>query len=346
MFRGNKIKDAAVYSLSKETIKPLAVKDFTYDGAEIMHIFKQQKDTQVIVKLKHKGKNRFVIFDLTKEGTAFKDITSLFIDPDKTENVFWQPENRRYLFVRRGDIIDKIDLDAEAVTPEWVDGILGFGMGENEVFVLKKNLLITKKVSDEEKPEAYPVPLQFQAAFDARQHYKIEKLEKDIFLFIGDQGDFIVSRPPYQMIDEDIHGFEIEKKHKQVLLWTKHQIGIMQFEEDSSKDSPFEPGPAIHWLFTKASRIEKAFFAHDGSHVLFQDKDRVYLARSELYAGEKANEFFRVWEGTHFYYAEQKGSFYFLDRRNSYLISWKLIPDEVLLQFMRTSEQEKEGKAV
>lgn len=339
LLQGKKVKDLSVLNIDKKDIDPVVQGETLCADAEIKDIYEQQNDTRIILRVKCDGETKVLAIDLKDDTKRYEDITFLFKQPEKIKKIIWYPNSRRYLFSWRNDAIDKVDLEKKTMISGWIDQVHGFGLTQDVVLAVNKDRMIEKKWSDDKITEDYPMPLDFQSQFDSKKMYRVEKLTKNKYLFTTEDGDFLLNQMPYRFLNEAVKGYEIDRHHRNILLWTENKIGTLKYRDNREYENIFEKGPFINWLYTRASHLKIAFLAHDGSQVLFQDKKRVYLTRVESYPNERPMEFFQVLKNTLFYYSEEKGSFYFLDRKNGSVITWKLIRDENMLELLASEKK-------
>ncbi|MCK5505325.1 MAG: hypothetical protein KAJ10_09190, partial [Thermodesulfovibrionia bacterium] len=90
----------------------------------------------------------------------------------------------------------------------------------------------------------------------------------------------------------------------------------------------------------------QAFWAYEGSHVLFRDAKDVYLIEIETYGEFKLDHIFEVKDKSSIFYSDDTGEMYFLDSGTGELLATRIVPGEgaIPLILPETKKKKKRNK--
>jgi len=93
--------------------------------------------------------------------------------------------------------------------------------------------------------------------------------------------------------------------------------------------------------FTRGNRIEQAFWAYEGSHIVFHDADHVLLLEVETYGKPHLYDLLQVKRKSFVMYSDEAGTLYFLDAATGALASLEVLPkrEVILLPFPERREE-------
>ena len=152
--------------------------------------------------------------------------------------------------------------------------------------------------------------------------YQIRALSDDALLFLGEQGELLTPRPPYLLVSEGVRDLVEDPRLERVLLWRADQLGVLDLAV--WRASPERAAP--RWIFQDGHSIEQAFWAHEGSHVVFRDGDQVRLLALDGSPEAAAQDVVQVRKNSAVLYVEDAGRLYYLDRTTAHLRALELIP--------------------
>ena len=104
-----------------------------------------------------------------------------------------------------------------------------------------------------------------------------------------------------------------------------------------------EAGLAVRWIWTQGKNIEQAFWAYEGSHVVFLDEDQLWWLSLETYGAPHLQALRPIKKHTSIAYAESSGTVWYLDPVHGHLMVLELLPDRALLPLPRLDLDESSG---
>lgn len=207
----------------------------------------------------------------------------------KVDGFGWDSSTGSNLFYAAGGGVGKIDLEKKQGHPKLAENILGFGIKEKRLYLLKSDYsLVTVNLKGENPEPLIEDSVLSQKIFGTRpdRFYEIkvikrDLLKNDLILFLGNQGSLITNRLPYSLIDKGVRGtsYAEEGSGERVLYWTEREIGVIQFKGE--EEQFFQNGPEQKILYSSGTDIRKAFWVLEDSHIVFLEGEKIMLLETE-----------------------------------------------------------------
>ena len=340
--KGENAEDLFIYDQKSDELERLFPFYSPFGKARIMKYFFTEKSTAFILQLDTREGEKFLWVTPRKNDIRIKEVTALF--SDKPEHIEWDPSERKILLSLQDGYLDALNLTSKLTTPKFISGIRGFGMRNKKIYVLKDNFTVDRFNSrGEAEKTLFDDAILGEKLFN-KEFYQIKVLSDDIILFLGEDGSLIANRFPYQFLEEGLSGVQFDSQQDRLLVWTKEAIGIINFaKQKTSPAQIFDSGARLIWIYQKGERIDQAFWVFDGSHVLFRNKNKIYLLELETYGKPHLYELLEVWDKSSIYYHEDSGNLYYLERTAGHLSVLELLPrkDILTLPFPERKEEQK-----
>lgn len=254
--------------------------------------------------------------------------------PD-ADRIFWDPGENRQIFALKENTVSRFDLRRPANPPQtWP--VAGFAARNNRAYFLQEDTLAAadlngKNVRILEKDPA------LKEEVDRAGFYEIFPLAGDVMLFLNSKGRLAVNHPLRVLMQEGVRGFDYDAKARKVLVWTKNTLAVIQFPEtETEKSIPIQP----RTVYGSGDDIRRAWWAHSGSHVVFQDGQSVYLKNTESFSDQPAEEILQTKGRSLAHYSEDSGEVFYLDRNTGNLMALEVIPKWKVLEVPRNLIQE------
>ncbi len=312
VFADKTLGSAQVCNCSGEDAWPLLEKDSPFREYSAREIFSARGSPAVVIHAGIHGDQKYLWVKFGSGTNDVEEISGLF--PGKPEEIKWIAGQESMLFVLTGKRLEKVDVNAGAVYPEYLSGLKGYGLYNGAAYILKDdNTLITADYEGKTTKELLDDPDTGSSIFGQKEKFDIEVFDEDLMVFLGDKGELLANKLPYRFVDRDVRGVEYYDKREHLLLWKKDRIGILDFSAEETGNVEFQKGPKLVWIYTRGSDIEQCFWAYDGSHVLFRDGSKILLLGVESYGEFTIKGIFGVKSGASIYYSDDEGKVYFLD---------------------------------
>lgn len=313
---------------------------------EISRIYTMRGSPYVLFKTEEKKGKKFLWVNISERGAEIDDLTNLFVeDPDQ---VGWAPEQDRYLFSFQQGYLNRLDLARMTIMPKFADEIHGYGFRDRELYVLQGGDAFSRMdFSGRNVKLLMKDSRLFQVLFGTGERFSIHFFSDHLILFLGNQGKLVTNRLPYQLVEREVLGFDMDKRQTRLVLWTKDALGIVDFSGEARKEDIFERGPEVTWVYRKGKDIQRAFWVYQDAYVLFQDQNDIFLLELETFGKPNLDQLLSVKKHTPIHYVEQKGRLYYLDEKSEKLMSLEIVPKQTLIDIPLPliEEERKEKKA-
>jgi hypothetical protein len=284
---------------------------------------------------------QFLWVDLREPNAQIEDLTSLF--PERPSRVLWDPAESRYLFAFQRDVLNRVERSQRAIMPQLVSHVRGYGLFERSLYVLRDDGMFIRMDLDGKRPEPImqgAVNIN-PALFNSKQPVYVELLSKQLAVWLGNHGELFANVASTPLIEKGVLGFQTDSKRQRVLVWQKDKVGIVTFALTSDGASEDEVFPELRWVFEKGERIKQAAWVYEGSHILFQDANEVFLVDASKDLAPELHHLLRVKPKSSIAYVERLGALYYLEEPTGHFCSTKVIPRKEPLLF---GAQEQEAR--
>ena len=118
----------------------------------------------------------------------------------------------------------------------------------------------------------------------------------------------------------DIKGSLLDEDNDLWLEFTDKKIGILDKEQ----------GP-LKWIFEKGHNISQAFWANNGSAIIFQDNNQIFLLDKEPFSQVRLQKITSIQDGSSIFYSEKTGQLYYIEPRNRLLCAIRILHHKTML---------------
>ena len=327
--KGPKVKDLFLYDRRRQKLRRLLPSRSLFGEAKVLARFLMRGSSRILLHVDFRGAEKFLWLDPGKKGSRVEDVTLLF--PAKPRHVEWDPRLKGLIFSVQDQSLSRLEILAKSVEPGFLEGLRGFGLFDREVYFLASDRTFRKMDPEGKNEELLLGDPTLSRSLFAGKYYQVRGLSKELFVFLGEGGDLLASRPPYRFVEKGVLGMEFEPQGKRLLLWTSGKIGVLDFSEEPGGKEIFEKGPGLRWIFEEGRRIEQAFWVYEGSHIVFREGDRVFLLEGEGSGKASALPLDQIREGSSIHYSEESGQLYYLEHPSGRLASIEILPSREIL---------------
>lgn len=331
LLRGETVKDAVFLNREKRMIFPLLsetekkITDF-----EVTRIFTTAKSPYLLLALKYQDAKKFLWIHLDGEHAEVQDISKLF--RGEPEQVTWDPSQPRYLWIYRNGVLDRANLENETIFPHFSESLRGFGIYDKEVYLLAQDSIVKTNFDGRHRQLLLEDPELFQSLFGADSQFRIFPLTRKFVLFLSAGGRLLGTKLPYQYVREKVEGFQYGES-KKLAIWQDDKIGVIHLGDDDLEEGIFERGARLTWVYSGGNGIKNVFWVYEGSQLLFQEKDTVFLSEIDTFGERKVTELLKVKEDSLAEYSEEDGMLYFLDPQTGALAVQEILPKQQIVIF-------------
>lgn len=346
--KDEKLKDCFLYDGHEETLRPLIKIDDSFSDMRFVSCVTVEGSPYFLLQAEDGNKEpRYLWGDVRKEQVVINDISSL-LPASPIQYVEWDVTYPKYLFIAYDNDVYRLNTVTRTMFPKFMESVNGYGLFERMVYSIAADQSFVR--SDMQKStrvyhKKY-MPISPLLA-EIKGFFRIKALTRDTLIFIGEKGELLSNLLPYYFVDKGIVGTAYYADTKQLLMWQKERIGVINFMKDKDREDIFEHGPQVQWIHEKGKNIEQAFWVYNGSHILFRDKDKVYLVDVHTSTKNEPEFIVQIRRKSNMVYQEATGKLFFLDAEHGRLSVVRILPrtDMINFQFpeIRKDEEPEEG---
>ncbi|MBL7157864.1 MAG: PEGA domain-containing protein [Candidatus Omnitrophica bacterium] len=305
--------DWLIYDRNAKNFYPVIPSGSPYAGYPVYNYFKVKKSPYVILMVGSKSEYKALRLDLSAKEPLLGDITGLF--PEMPKQVLWDAGDANNVFVLQGEHVNKLDMKSDALYPEYIKNVRGFGIFSGLIYVLtNEDIFVSMEYNKNNVKEILNDAKLGREIFDMADYYSVMPFPNNVILFIGEKsGELLANRLPYRFVSGAVKGIALSESDGRFLVWRKDKIGILDFSTETTGNVAFEIAPTLRWVFSGGSNIEEAFWVYGSSHVLFKDGDAISIIDIQDYADHSPMRLFTVKSGSSVSYSEKEGLLHYLE---------------------------------
>jgi hypothetical protein len=342
--RGPRVEDHFIYDFKDDQIRPLLQYLPHLKGGRVSGVDSVRDSPFCLVRISFAEKEKYVWMEPRDPKVIPEDITSLFMETP--EQVQWDPKDKNRIFTFRQNYLHRLDLASNSVYPRVVEGVRGFALHNRLLYVLTENSTVVRYDYEARIKEPLLDDAELaKSLFGEGRFFQLRIFPRQILIFLSDRGALLGSRLPYRYASEGIEGMQYDASHERLLVWKKGELGVIDFTKALWSDEIFEKGPRVLWVYRRGVRIEQAFWVYEGSHILFRDRDGVYLLELETYGKPHLHFLLEVKSKSSVFYSEATGKLYYLDPQSARLCSVEILPRKELVPFPFPERKEEKKKS-
>lgn len=251
--------------------------------------------------------------------------------PNKPDQLQWDPSIEDKVYALRDRALTGVDLDRGSAYPVGSD-LQGFRISKQRIF-MSRSQGVVRTDSDGRHPRALlDDPVLAAALFAGRENLDIGVYPGGTLLFLDSRGALFSNRLPYWIARKNIRGYDYDTLSAQAAIWTEKKIGVLDFSRDSFlREEAFERKIKKRWIYRGGNAISRLQWAVDGTQLIFQDENKVYLIETQQ--GLEARPRFLVEADPEFplFFSEIQGLLYYADPETHNWLSLRLIPKREML---------------
>ena len=328
--QGRRMADATLYDWKDSVQRPLIAADDPLADAIILSETVVRDSPTVLFRVETRDGQKWLWLDLRRTEPISADLTNLFV---KTPlHVEWDPRLRHDVLSFQDGHLHRLDVASHALYPKFLNGVRGFGLFDRWLYVLTDNGKFVR--IDRERPDTQVLwddPRLARSLFGSRGFVQVKVFAEDVILFLGERGTLFANDPPVRLVEKGVRGLEWDPHQQRVVCWQKDRLGIVDFSHEGTKESATPAIPTLHWVYRQGHDIVRAYWVYEGSHVLLQDGNRLFLLALETYGTPHLDELLDVKRHSAIAYAEESGTVYYLDPATGQLSSFPMLPKHELL---------------
>jgi hypothetical protein len=337
--------DLKVFDWKSEVLRSVLPEASSFASAKLVKVFRAKESSFVILQVETSGGMKFLGCQLDKEKSGMKDLSDLFVKGGPYE-ISWEGDHPGYLFAWQGQDLSRLDLEKMIVLPDFLSEIRGFGLFKNKIYALRGTSII-RLGFNARKGEETPVEkgIFLENLFGNAGKYGVDFISNNAVVFCGERGELFSNALPYRFVEEGVRGYETDAEGRQIVLWQKKRVGVLNFERPERRKELFERGPEIEWAVENGHDIHQAYFVFDADSILFCDQNKVFLSRLGEY-GIPPEGIVTVREGSGIFYAGKTGKLYYLESSRGELVAADILPEGVTFSgVINELEKENQGAA-
>ena len=323
--KSSQLRSFYSFDWKKEAAAPLLKNSAPYDTFPVSAVYPEEGGKDMIVYGGSLWEKKFYLVKWAGRKRSVIDITKLLHgSPTK---IIWDAEEKDSCFAVYDDYVDRLDLKKMSVYPQFIDRMKGFGTSGKWLYILGEDNRISKMMREGGQRTVVFEDTYFgKELFERSRFYRIRMLNDDVFLFMGNAGDLIVTLPPYDILSSGLVGVDFDTPGGRLLYWTKNTIWTADFKWDDTKNTLFSDRIRLRTVYEKGKNISQCFWVYKGSHVIFKDKDRVFLLELAPDGAHHVEPLVEVKSDSEIFYFDETGYLYYLSPEGQ-VMKLKIISD-------------------
>ncbi|MFO8052899.1 MAG: PEGA domain-containing protein [Candidatus Omnitrophota bacterium] len=335
--KSSRLKDFYIYDQKNQEVEPIIQGKNGYEDFAVNSIYNQKQSRIFIAFGGVLWDKKYFLIDTKDKNQALIEITDLF--PKHPDSILWRGKNKENIFALYDNYVNRLNAENLSFYPKYIDQIKGFGISKKELYILREdNTILKSKLNKKGENIVFKDKYLGRDLFKRSPFYRIRQLENDIFLFQGDRGDLITTVPPYHLVKKNLSDFNYNQLKKKLLFWTKDTIKVADFSVKGKKKL-FKDQVQLFKPYSQGSNITQCFWVYQGTHLLFKDKDDVFLLRADPKRKYRKQHLVQVKRNTKVFYSEDTGFLYYINQEDQ-AMKIRIVPNK---SFFRNFTEENDN---
>lgn len=330
--KSSRLEDYVVYDWRTHESWPLLESDAALREFKVVSYFAVKESPFLFIHIASKAEEKFLWVELKHKDSSLRDISQFFAKGPM--NVKWDAQAAHMLFIFEGNRLRRLDLNSEILYPEYAQDIRGYGIFDKMVYILtsQTNQLLRMDFEGKNQELLHDDNKSQVPIFEKSGYFDIEPVSKHVILFLGEHGELFANLLPYKFVEKALIGYALDSVTRRLIFWQKNKVGILDFSKEKTDKDIFEKAPMRAFIVEDGRNVRQAFWVYKGSHVIFLDEEKVYLAQAQEEAGANARYLLEARNRSQIFYSEEAGKLYFLDRASGNLCSLEIIPEKEIFR--------------
>lgn len=339
--RGHTFKDNYLFDGTEISTDPLASRIFLYADARLQDVATIQDNPLAVLTLVLQKEIKYLLLQPDKD--SLMDISAIIIRPP--EKFFLDPDDMSTVYSLHKDQIDMIKPQTGALYPGYVEHVRGFGAKGKKLYVLSQEGILLRMNQDRTGPEILLSDASVSASiFDPKGIYEIYPLLPGTFVFLGDEGQLTTNHLPRKIRDRGCRGIAFDGQQNRLLFWTKNEIGTVEFLRNAPDNDLFSNGSVIQRIFEEGRNIQQCLWIYEGSHILFRDANKVFLAELMPQGPPHIEFLVQIKNNTDIFFSKETGTIYYLDAKMEGLQALDILSGKTPAALPQAENREPEEK--
>ena len=322
---GRAIDDLLVYDRDASASWPLLPDPGPWHDSRVLSLLAVKGSPWLLLRVKSQDGEHYLGAALKTGHARVTDLTKLF--SVRPQEVIWSASWPHQLFSMQGGSVNHLDLEAAAIYPRVIDRIRGIGVHEQTLYALTEDFALYRVDREGKRLELlFEDPSMAEALSGVSGMFHVTVLSRDLVVLMGARGELWVSRFPARLVGEGMRGFAFDAKRERLLIWDNDRLGLLDCAVGRRQDAAADDAPVLRWIWTEGKDLRQAFWAHDASHIVFQDGETVGLLPLESAGVSAPIPLLRVRAGSAVSYEDDAGGVYYLDRATGALSFLSVVP--------------------
>jgi hypothetical protein len=314
---------------------PLVPPESPFAEAKILSLWSAPGSPAVVARLGVPADGTLLWIEPTSDNPKVEDLTGLV--PAGAQRITWDPLDRRTLYVLEDGALNRIHMPSRSASA-LATGIRGVGVFERSLYLLDQSMRLFQADFDGGNPRPLPqCSPESLRTLSGRPPADLRVFSRDTVVLLGSRGELVMPGVVRPLVRGGVLGMAWEPRRRRLAIWQRDRIGLLTAPEGS------ELLPSIHWIYEKAERISQAYWAHEGSHLVLHDGDRVSLLELDRLSAPVMHDLFSVRPGSPVAYDDESGLLFYVEPTGGALTATALIPRRDLLGTFALPERAESG---
>ena len=318
-----------IFDWRQERSRPLVSSAGRWGGLRVRDVLTVRGSPVVLCRMDGRSGERMVWINLRDSIGRERELRSrLHHWPDQAA---WDPDDPGVLWAMARGRLSRLSLRGYQPMTRVAEGVQGIGVFERQAYVLQEGGVFSRWPWAAARGEVLlDDPELGKRLFRAGSTYVMARLSEGLVLFLGQHGDLVANRVPYRFAERGILGIEPDASGQRVLVWTRRQLGVLDFSQPALAGALFEAAPHVTWHY-RGRELRGASWVYEGSHAMVLEGDEAVLVDLSAPADAAGRSVLRVARDSGIRYVEETGELLYLDPDRGALEALALVPRRDLL---------------
>lgn len=336
--QGPRIVDLFLYELERQEVLAVVDVKSPFAQATINSLVPLANSSVLLVEGRLLSSDVRLLITIQSGSVAIEDLSDLI--PAGIDGLQWAAENAKDLFSYRDGFVTRINVPNRRIYPRFPYSLQGFGVGNSTLYFLTADgrlLSLDFNANNVETPDVFR---GIDSQLPRTGFIKITPLDNGMMIFRGGNGELVTAGKHGIVALERIKGYRKDLDPNQLVLWQDQNLAILRFNPGRVSDQSTASPSQVEWIPVSGIRVEQAFFALEGTHILFRDGERVFLLSPDREGQRSTFPVAEVRRDTSVYYSDHTGRLYYIDSGSGRLSSLQIVEktqfvDQLLLDLRK-----------
>jgi len=293
-------------------------------SAVVKDVFTMPGSSALVFYVSLKGKPALIWAKYTEGAITLSDISGII--NFNSFDLKWDIDASNYVFCLQNNYINRLYINERVVHPKYFQDISSYNLFGGLVYMITPSkLVVVSDYAKTGKQDLVGDTILGGVLFKEKGKFDIRPLTRSIVLFLSQKGGLFSNHAPHTIVTSGVRGIDTDPATRSITFWQARGLGVIDFRVEQVQ-AEWQKAPKSSWIYTKAKDIKQGFWVYDGSHIIFRDRDDVFLIERNTLRAKTFEYVTEVKTATDVQYVEEIGALFYLDSSTGNLSLIQVIP--------------------